>query len=236
MTRGDGGTPSVSGGRYTPLPPPPEGEARRAGAVRVRDGCRAGAVLGYPFRQPPRGGSAAATSALRCPKNAAHIRLLAFFVLPPFVRFADISPAGGIFRCGNSGFASERLAAFAVGGPVSRRPANGAAAEIPVTLHLPPAARNRNPATGSAKPQFPRRGRQAGGLAMTGGTGAAGDQWSPLRRRRALYKRKHRKGGGPYGIFHFGASYSSSSVRSQRSTQHTLARKSRSAIWMHSER
>ena len=98
------------------------------------------------------------TSALRCPKNAAHIRLLAFFVLPPFVRFADISPAGGIFRCGNSGFASERLAAFAVGGPVSRRPANGAAAEIPVTLFLPPAARNRNPATGSAKPQFPRRG------------------------------------------------------------------------------
>ena len=58
-------------------------------------------------------------------------------------------------RCGNSVFASERLAAFAVPGPVSRRPANGAAAEIPVTLHLPPAARNRNPATGSAKPQFP---------------------------------------------------------------------------------
>ena len=83
------------------------------------------------------------TSALRCPKNAAHIRLLAFFD-----------------RCGNSGFASERLAAFAVPGPVSRRPANGAAAEIPVTLFLPPAARNRNPATGSAKPQFPRRGRQ----------------------------------------------------------------------------
>ena len=104
--------------------------------------------------------TATATSALRCPKNAAHIRLLAFFVLPPFVRFADISPAGGIFRCGNSGFASERLAAFAVPGPVSRRPANGAAAEIPVTLHLPPAARNRNPATGSAKPQFPPRGRQ----------------------------------------------------------------------------
>ena len=96
-----------------------------------------------PFRQR-RALHAAATSALRCPKNAAHIRLLAFFD-----------------RCGNSGFASERLAAFAVPGPVSRRPANGAAAEIPVTLFLPPAARNRNPATGSAKPQFPRRGRQA---------------------------------------------------------------------------
>jgi hypothetical protein len=59
-------------------------------------------------------------------------------------------------RCGNSDFASERLAAFAVPRPVSRRPANGAAAEIPVTLFLPPAVRNRNPATGSAKPQFPQ--------------------------------------------------------------------------------
>ena len=57
-----------------------------------------------PFRQR-RALHAAATSALRCPKNAAHIRLLAFFD-----------------RCGNSGFASS--------------------------------------ATGSAKPQFPRRGRQ----------------------------------------------------------------------------
>ena len=35
-----GGTPSVSGGRYTPLPPPPMGEARRAGGC----GCRAGAA------------------------------------------------------------------------------------------------------------------------------------------------------------------------------------------------
>ena len=91
-------------------------------------------------------------STLRCPKNAAHIRLLAFFD-----------------RCGNSGFASERLAAFAVPGPVSRRPANGAAAEIPVTLFLPPAARNRNPATGSAKPQFPRRGRQDRAVGATFG-------------------------------------------------------------------
>ena len=119
-----------------------------------------------------------ATSALRCPKNAAHIRLLAFFVLPPFVRFADISPAGGIFRCGNSGFASERLAALAVPGPVSRRPANGAAAEIPVTLFLPPAARNRNPATGSAKPQFPRRGRQDAPVRHD--TGDGGDPSAPV--------------------------------------------------------
>ncbi len=77
---------------------------------------------------PPEGEArdAAATSALRCPKNAAHIRLLAFFD-----------------RCGNSGFASERLAAFAVGGPASLRPANGAAAEKACRLHLPQAAAAR---------------------------------------------------------------------------------------------
>ena len=81
-------------------------------------------------------------------------------------------------RCGNSGFASERLAAFAVPGPVSRRPANGAAAEIPVTLFLPPAARNRNPATGSAKPQFPRRGRQDAPVRKD--TGDGGDPSAPV--------------------------------------------------------
>ena len=37
------------------------------------------------------------------------------------------------------------LAAIAVPGPASRRPANGAAAEIPGLLLLPPAAQARNP-------------------------------------------------------------------------------------------
>ena len=39
---------------------------------------------------------------------------------------------------------TDRLAANAIPGPVSRRPANGAAAEIARRLHLPPAAAARN--------------------------------------------------------------------------------------------
>ena len=47
------------------------------------------------------------------------------------------------------------LAAIAIPGPASQRPANGAAAEIPASLPLPPAARSRNsPAGGSTAPQF----------------------------------------------------------------------------------
>ncbi len=99
------------------------------------------AVIASSLFLPPAARSR--NSALRYPEKCSRVRLL---------HFSD--------RCGNCGIAFERLAANAVGGPASQRPANGAAAEIPVTLLLPLAARNRNPATGSAKPQFPRRGRQ----------------------------------------------------------------------------
>ena len=52
------------------------------------------------------------------------------------------------------------LAAIAIPGPASQRPANGAAAEIPASLPLPPAARSRNsPAGGSTVPLFLRKKR-----------------------------------------------------------------------------
>ena len=47
MTRGDGGIPSVGGGRYTPLPPPPTGEASRAGE-RLRPSRRPGRAPSPP--------------------------------------------------------------------------------------------------------------------------------------------------------------------------------------------
>ena len=47
------------------------------------------------------------------------------------------------------------LAANAIPGPVSRRPANGAAAEIACRLHLPPAAAARNSKEKGDKGKFP---------------------------------------------------------------------------------
>ncbi len=126
---------------------------------------------------------------------------------PPSARRADTVRLAVPEKC--CGLTLSRLAAIAVPGPASLRPANGAAAEKACRLHLPQAAQSRNSLhfstaaenTGSLHlPQaaracvFPVRGEgisPSHGCAMTapirqGGQGTPGEQ-SLERRSRALY-------------------------------------------------
>ena len=67
---------------------------------------------------------------------------------------------------------------IAVGGPALHRPANGAAAEIPSSLHPPPAARGRNPATGSGSQLSQRQLAPQGRYSPLSVTGRASSRLS----------------------------------------------------------